>query len=172
MGTLLLMVFANPDVLQWFPASGIMPPGGFPKEIGFFEKMIATLPYLVLPICCYTYASFAFTSRVVRSSIRDNMLQDHIRTAKAKGLPLPRIAFKHAFRNALLPAITVFSEVEHRESTTVRLERAKREDVLIAARHGRWIVKALTIDPPQKKTKFLRALRARSNTRESIGRQH
>ena len=111
MGTLLLMVFANPDVLPWFPASGVMPPGGFPKEIGFFEKMIATLPYLVLPICCYTYASFAFTSRVVRSSIRDNMLQDHIRTAKAKGLPLPRIAFKHAFRNALLPAITVFSEV-------------------------------------------------------------
>ena len=38
-------------------------------------------------------------------------MQDHIRTAKAKGLPLPRIAFKHAFRNALLPAITVFSEV-------------------------------------------------------------
>lgn len=111
MGTLLLMLFANPDTLPWFPASGVMPPGGFPKGIGLWDKLIATVPYLILPICCYTYASFAFTSRIIRSSIRDNMMQDHIRTAKAKGLPLPRIAFKHAFRNALLPAITVFSEV-------------------------------------------------------------
>ncbi|MFM7767732.1 MAG: ABC transporter permease, partial [Bacteroidota bacterium] len=111
MGTLLLMLFANPDALPWFPASGVAPPGGFPIGIGFFDKMVATLPYLVLPVCCYTYASFAFTSRIIRGSIRDNMMQDHIRTAKAKGLPLPKIAFNHAFRNALLPAITVFSEV-------------------------------------------------------------
>lgn len=111
MGTLLLMLFANPDVLSWLPASGVMPPGGFPKGIGFWDKLVGTVPYLILPLCCYTYASFAFTSRIIRSSIRDNMMQDHIRTAKAKGLPLPSIAFKHALCNALLPAITVFSEI-------------------------------------------------------------
>lgn len=111
MGTLLLMTFANPDSLHWLPVSGVMPPGGFPKEMGYLDKLLGTIPYLILPLCCYTYSSFAFTSRIIRSSIRDNMMQDHIRTAKAKGLPLPSIAFKHAFRNALLPAITVFSEV-------------------------------------------------------------
>lgn len=111
MGTMLLVIFANPDVLPWFPASGIAPPGGFPSSMGWFDKLWASIPYLTLPLVCYTYASLAFTSRIIRGAVRDNMLQDHIRTAKAKGLPLPRIAFKHAFRNALLPAITVFSEV-------------------------------------------------------------
>jgi len=111
MGTILLVVFANPDLLPWFPASGIAPPGGFPPSMTLFDKMISTMPYLVLPVFCYTYATWAFTSRVIRSAVRDNMHQDHIRTAKAKGLPLPQIAFKHALKNALLPAITVFAEV-------------------------------------------------------------
>jgi peptide/nickel transport system permease protein len=111
MGTLLLVIFANPDVLPWFPASGVVPPGGFTASMSFLNKIFASLPYLVLPIFCYTYASWAFTSRIIRSAVRDNMYQDHIRTAKAKGLPLTSIAFKHALKNALLPAITVFAEV-------------------------------------------------------------
>jgi peptide/nickel transport system permease protein len=111
MGTILLIIFANPDILNWFPASGITPPGGFPKDAGFFSKLQIAAPYLVLPTICYMYATMAFTSRIIRASVRENMLQDHIRTAKAKGLALPRIAFKHAFRNSLLPAVTVLTEV-------------------------------------------------------------
>lgn len=111
MGTLLLVLFANPDVLPLFPASGISPAGGLSQGMSFLEKCIATIPYLALPLICYTYASLAFTTRIIRSAVRENMMQDHILTAKAKGLPLPKIAFKHAFRNALLPAITVFTEV-------------------------------------------------------------
>ncbi|MFM7079806.1 MAG: ABC transporter permease, partial [Bacteroidota bacterium] len=111
MGTILLMLFANPDVLKWFPASGITPPGGFPKDSGFINKLQIAMPYLVLPTICYMYATMAFTARIIRASVRENMMQDHIRTAKAKGLTLPRIAFKHAFRNSLLPAITVLTEV-------------------------------------------------------------
>lgn len=111
MGTILLMVFANPDVLNWFPASGVTPPGGFPKDAGFITKLKVSIPYLILPVICYMYATMAFTSRIIRASVIDNMMQDHIRTAKAKGLALPRIAFKHAFSNSILPAITVLSEV-------------------------------------------------------------
>jgi peptide/nickel transport system permease protein len=111
MGTILLIVFANPDVLNWFPASGVTPPGGLPKDAGILTKLRISAPYLILPVVCYMYATLAFTTRIIRAAVRDNMMQDHIRTAKAKGLALPRIAFKHAFRNSLLPAITVLAEV-------------------------------------------------------------
>jgi peptide/nickel transport system permease protein len=109
--TLLLMVFANPDLLPWFPASGVQPAAGFSISANWFEKMKQTLPYLVLPLLCYTYSAFAFISRTARIAMLDAMNQDYIRTAKAKGLSLNKLIFKHAFRNSLLPLITIFSNV-------------------------------------------------------------
>ena len=49
----------------------------------------------------------AIWSRFMRSSMLDVVNQDYIRTARAKGLPEPRILLRHAFRNAALPMITV-----------------------------------------------------------------
>lgn len=109
--TLLLMSFANPDSMLFFPASGVKPAGGFNDSISFFEKIWITLPYLVLPVICYTYGSFAFLSRTIRISMADEMSKDYIRTARAKGLGEKQVAYKHALRNALFPAITVFANV-------------------------------------------------------------
>ena len=109
--TILLMTFANPDVLLWFPASGVKPPGGYLDGASFFEKIKMSFPYLVLPAICYTYSSFAFLSRTMRVSMIEIVGQDYIRTARAKGLPENKVIWKHAFRNSLLPIVTVFANI-------------------------------------------------------------
>ncbi len=111
LATLLLMTFANPDVLHWFPASGIEPVRGFEEGAGFFDVWSARLPFLILPIISYTYSSFAFLTRTMRVSMLEIVNQDYIRTARAKGLSEKKVVYKHALRNALLPIITVFANI-------------------------------------------------------------
>jgi peptide/nickel transport system permease protein len=111
LATLLLMTFANTDVLFWLPASGVKPATGYPDAAGFFEKVKLSFPYLILPAICYTYSSFAFLSRTMRVSMIETIGQDYIRTARAKGLPENKVIWKHAFRNSLLPIITVFANI-------------------------------------------------------------
>ncbi|MCW3084124.1 MAG: hypothetical protein JWP12_1490 [Bacteroidetes bacterium] len=111
LATLLLMTFANPDVFHWLPASGVKPATGYPDTIGFFGKVKLSLPYIILPAICYIYSSFAFLSRIMRVSMIETVGQDYIRTARAKGLPENKVIWKHAFRNSLLPIITVFANV-------------------------------------------------------------
>lgn len=108
---LLLLLFANPHVFSFFPASGVKPVGGYPDGASFFDCIRLSLPYVILPLICYTYSSFAFLSRTIRSSMLEVLEQDYIRTAKAKGLPESKIIWKHAFKNALFPLITLFASV-------------------------------------------------------------
>jgi len=93
--TLLILLFANPDIFNWFAPS--------------FDDQTYTFRYMALPLIAYTYGSFTLLSRSMRLSMLENMQQDYIRTAKAKGLSKQRIAFKHVFRNALLPILALFA---------------------------------------------------------------
>jgi len=111
MGMLLLYFFANPDYLVWFPESGYMDPNTYDANAGFFTRLIHEWPYMILPLITYTYSSFAFISRIIRSSMLEQLGQDYIRTARAKGLSENRVLFKHAFRNSLLPVITMFVSI-------------------------------------------------------------
>jgi peptide/nickel transport system permease protein len=109
MATLLLMTFANPDVFKIFKASGVSPIEGFPASMNLFDKIIACIPYLVLPTICYTYSSLAFIARSMRVSMVETLSLDYIRTARAKGLPESMVINKHAFRNSLFPIINLFA---------------------------------------------------------------
>ncbi len=108
---LLLMLFANPDVWNIFPSSGIKPVGGYPEGSGIMDKIKLSLPYIVLPLICYTYSSVTFISRMITGSMSEAMQQDYIRTARAKGLSEKKVIYKHAFRNSLLPLITILANV-------------------------------------------------------------
>ncbi|MGZ3863273.1 MAG: ABC transporter permease [Bacteroidia bacterium] len=110
-GILLLMLFANPDMLDIFPASGVKPIEGYPDDASFFEKLKLTIPHLIIPLFCYTYSSFAFLSRIMRGALLENIQMDYIRTAYAKGLSHDKVVWKHALKNSLLPIITVFAAV-------------------------------------------------------------
>jgi len=111
MGTLLLMTFANPDVFDIFPANGVKPATGYPEDASLWDKIRISAPYLVLPLVCYTYSSLAFLSRTMRVAMLEVVNQDYIRTARAKGLSSFLVIYKHGLRNALLPIITVFSNI-------------------------------------------------------------
>jgi dipeptide transport system permease protein len=65
------------------------------------------LKHLVLPVVTLVIVLSGGLMRVVRSSVIDQLEQDYVRTAKAKGLEQRRITFKHVFRNALIPVITL-----------------------------------------------------------------
>ncbi len=110
-GVLLLITFANPDVINLFPASGVKPPEGYPDGAGFLDKAKLSLPYIILPLICYTYSSLAFISRMMKGAMTEVMQQDYIRTARAKGLSEKTVIWKHAFRNSLLPIITIFANI-------------------------------------------------------------
>jgi peptide/nickel transport system permease protein len=83
--------------------------------IGLFAVQLGWLPvsgrgswaHLVLPTITLTTYSIARNARLVRSSLLDVIDQDYIRTARAKGLSTRLVVLKHAFRNALLPVLTV-----------------------------------------------------------------
>jgi len=66
------------------------------------------LAHLVLPVACLTYGSLAVLSRYLRSSLLEQMGQDYVRTARAKGLSEPAVLLKHALPNSLLSMITLF----------------------------------------------------------------
>jgi len=111
MGVLLLMLFANPDVLSVFPPSGIKPIGGYDDDASFISNFLDSVPYMILPLICYTYSSLAFISRLTATSMSEQLQLDYIKTAKAKGLTEKKILWKHALKNSALPLITVFSSV-------------------------------------------------------------
>ncbi len=110
-GILLLMLFANPDVISIFPPSGIKPIEGYADGASIFSKFIDSFPYMILPMICYTYSSLAFISKLTATSIHEQLGLDYIKTARAKGLSEKKIIYKHALKNSALPLITVFSSV-------------------------------------------------------------
>jgi len=110
-GILLLVLFANPDMIDWFPASGVKDAGNFDPNWSLGKRILHYLPYLVLPIITYTYGSVAFITAQLKSSLIEQLSNDYIRTARAKGLTEWKVVMKHALRNSLLPMITILGNM-------------------------------------------------------------
>lgn len=86
--------------LGWFPSGGIQTPG-VPNSLG------QNLLHLILPAFMLSINQVAQVMRYTRSSLIEAMSQDYVRTARAKGASHTRAIVRHAFRNALLPVITI-----------------------------------------------------------------
>jgi peptide/nickel transport system permease protein len=69
--------------------------------------MLAHPAGLVLPVITLTLVTFALFSRYMRSSAIENLAQDYIRTARAKGLPERKVLRRHLLRNSLIPVATL-----------------------------------------------------------------
>ena len=70
-------------------------------------SMLAHPSGLVLPVVTLTLVTFALFSRYMRSSAIENLAQDYIRTARAKGLPERTVLRRHLLRNSLIPVATL-----------------------------------------------------------------
>jgi peptide/nickel transport system permease protein len=102
---LLLMYFASGDHLNWFPLGGLMSEGA--DEYPFPLRVGNILWHLVLPVLTMVYGSFAYLTRFSRTTMLEVIRQDYVRTAYAKGLSRKKVIWHHAFRNSLIPQITL-----------------------------------------------------------------
>ena len=95
-GILLILLFAV--TLHWFPA------GGFQN---WMTNPMKALNSLLLPAFSLGFVRAAVLTRMTRSSMLEVLGEDYIRTARSKGLPQRMVIYKHAFRNAIIPVITI-----------------------------------------------------------------
>jgi ABC-type dipeptide/oligopeptide/nickel transport system permease component len=95
LGPILILVFSI--LLGWTPVSGANAGGS--SSIGF--------SYLILPAITMGTALAAILTRMVRTAMLEELGQDYIRTARAKGLSETAVVWRHAFPNALVPIVTI-----------------------------------------------------------------
>ncbi|MBF6613257.1 MAG: ABC transporter permease [Chloroflexi bacterium] len=102
LGQLLVIVFAV--WLKWFPVQGI---SSVRESYTGLQAVGDVLNHLVLPAVSLGMLQLGVTSRLTRTSLREMLSEDFVRTARAKGLSERAVLTRHALRNALLPVVTV-----------------------------------------------------------------
>jgi peptide/nickel transport system permease protein len=91
--------------LQWLPASGMS--SFFIESAGFWSNLGDRLHHLALPAAVLGLTGAAATSRYVRGRMQEVLSQEYIRLAFAKGLSKRKVYLRHAFKNALIPVVTL-----------------------------------------------------------------
>lgn len=99
-----LLLFYLGGRLDLFPLAGFRPPGW--EEMDWWGKVRGQLHHTALPIVSYMLGSFATLTILTKNSLMENLGQDYVRTAFAKGLSEKRVILLHAMRNSLIPLAT------------------------------------------------------------------
>ena len=102
-GVILLVVFALN--LQWFPAAGAETAYA---DVSFWARLVDICYHLSLPLATLVLAYFPGNFLLTRNSMMMVIKEPFVTTARAKGLPVWRVRYYHAARNALLPLVTRF----------------------------------------------------------------
>lgn len=100
----ILFIWVFCALLGWFPPSGMKTPGSSYTGMKWFGD---TMYYLALPLITMTFCSLGSMTRYVRASMIDALSMDCIRTARAKGVREKTVIYSHAWRNALIPVVTL-----------------------------------------------------------------
>ncbi|MDA8405884.1 MAG: ABC transporter permease [Deltaproteobacteria bacterium] len=101
----LLMMILFGVKLDWLPISGFRSLNY--SHLSSVGRILDIGKHLIMPIFVSAFGGLAGMSRYMRSNMLEVIRQDYITTARAKGLDERTVIFKHAFRNALLPVITI-----------------------------------------------------------------
>ena len=100
----ILFIWIFCSKLGIFPPSGMQTPGN--TYVGF-RKWLDEMYYLALPLIVMTFSSLGGMTRYVRASMIEALSLDCIKTARAKGLKEKAVIYSHAWRNALIPIVTL-----------------------------------------------------------------
>jgi peptide/nickel transport system permease protein len=93
-------------LIEWFAINiHLFPP--FAPQGTSIGQILGQPRALVLPVAAYSFVLYALWSRYMRSSVMDNLVQDYVRTARAKGASERRVLWGHVFRNSLMSIITL-----------------------------------------------------------------
>ena len=106
LGIVLLVVFASH--FAWFPLGGFISDEFDLMSTG--AKVIDVIWHSVLPLIAYLLGSFATMTMVVKNSVLENISQDFVKFALAKGVSRKRAIFYHALRNSLIPIATTIGD--------------------------------------------------------------
>ncbi len=101
LGQLLVLVFAV--WLGWFPIQGMVDVRSGYQGLAYVGDV---LRHLTLPMTTLSLLHLALVVRLTRTGLREQLAEDYVRVAHAKGLPTARVVNHHALRNALLPVVT------------------------------------------------------------------
>ena len=113
LGLVLILIFSV--VLGWLPAVGYIDPA---------QDLLGSLRSMVLPWATLGFGVAAFMARVLRSSLVDMMEDDHIQTARARGLSGRQVMIHHGLRNASLPLVTLIGlEIGYQLGGSIVVER-------------------------------------------------
>ena len=85
--------------------AGIFPNGGY---VDLTKNPLQWFYHLIMPWTALSILFIGFYSRVLRSNILDTINDDHVRTARAKGIPERQIMVRHVLRNSLIPIVTLW----------------------------------------------------------------
>ena len=91
-------------LLGWLPVGGAYTPG---IQMGGWESFLDKAKHMILPITVMTFTSLGSLTRYIRATMIDALRMDYIRTARAKGLTEKVVIYSHAFRNSMIPFMTV-----------------------------------------------------------------
>jgi peptide/nickel transport system permease protein len=113
-GTMLIVYLSSGRFVNcpWLDRPGCFPLQGWHSFAGFEQrtlvgKLTDVLWHITLPIVTLSYGALASLSRYMRMGMLENLQQDYVRTARAKGLSERRVYYYHALRNALIPIVTL-----------------------------------------------------------------
>ena len=101
-GVLLIVIFSS--YLQWFPSiydTNLV--------VNDWSSFVAQIRQMFLPVLVLTLYNTSQISRFVRASMLDNLHQDYVRTARAKGVKEKVVLLVHVLRNSLIPVVTVIA---------------------------------------------------------------
>jgi peptide/nickel transport system permease protein len=114
LGTMFIVFLASGKFLvcPWTADRSCFPLQGWHAFTGFEamtlgQKIGDVAWHLILPVITLTYPALAVISRYMRAGMLENLRQDYIRTARAKGLSEHAVVFGHALRNSLIPIVTL-----------------------------------------------------------------
>ena len=108
--------------LEWLPLYGMTDDNY--ASLSAAGQALDLLKHAIMPVICFTYGSLAYYSRFIRANMQEVVRQDYIRTARAKGVAPRTIIWKHAFRNTLIPLVTLMGlSLPHLLSGAVILEQ-------------------------------------------------
>jgi peptide/nickel transport system permease protein len=109
-GTLAIVFLGGGDFYYWFPPGGLRSVD-YSSDWPWWQKLADQSWHLCLPVLVLSYGGFASLSRFMRSSMLDNLRQDFVQVARAKGLAERVVIYKHVLRNSLIPIVTIMASI-------------------------------------------------------------
>ena len=103
LGGVFLVLFGGGSFWDIFPLGGFRSPIEVWETLTPFGKVVDQIHHMILPVIAWTIGSFATMTVLMKNSLLENLSQDYIRTAFAKGLREKRVVWLHAMRNSVIP---------------------------------------------------------------------